>query len=291
MSLLPLVFFQGAAGDELPAEPACQETQRIELTLAPDVSREVCISVGRVTDLRFDSAFKMDLQEEPRFEEALRGRQLLSLLPPADMAPGERFRLQVHLLAGTTQQHVTLTLVAHQGQSTRQVDVYRDTRTRDSFLEQIEQDALEKQRLRADNQLLLSRWERASELRWLVTRPVIHRGLKTETLDQKVLVPTEGVLSFNKGTSYRATHMAALDLRLKNLSPEPWRVAGASLVNARGEELKEVKFLQEEDIASSGIGSVSLDVPAEDWQARGEWTLKLWDERGRGITLPRVTFP
>lgn len=116
-------------------------------------------------------------------------------------------------------------------------------------------------------------------------------GVLAQDLTLEVPGPPEGGLSWVSGNSYRAEKSVAAEVFLRNSGPEPWSVAGGSLVDARGVEMKGMKFRQDEVIAPDEVKPVIVEVAASLVQARGELTLTLWDAAGRTITLPKVTFP
>ncbi|MCY1074336.1 DUF2381 family protein [Archangium lansingense] len=278
---------------ELPAQAACDDVQRIELALAPTVvSREICVSPGLMTSLRFDAPAMVDLQDEVRFEEVVRDRRLLTLMPPPDMVAGERLRLTVRFEGAPSSSGITLMLVGHSGQATHQVEVYRDERTRESLQQELFQERARTAKLRealARAQALL---EQSGELRSLIaSRKMGPDGIQAQRLQLKVPGPSEGGLSWVSGVSYRGEKGVAAEVFLSNSGSEPWRVAGGSLMDARGVELKGMKFRQDEVITPGQINPVIVEVDAAHEQARGELTLTLWDEAGRTITLPKVTFP
>jgi hypothetical protein len=76
-------------------------------------------------------------------------------------------------------------------------------------------------------------------------------------------------------------------------------VAGAVLRGHKGEVLKPLPLWQPEPILASALGAedhpwglVVVEVPATAEEARGTYTLTLWDaERQRTVSLGNVTFP
>jgi uncharacterized protein (TIGR02268 family) len=185
-----------------------------------------------------------------------------------------------------------LMLVGHSGRATHQVEVSRDERTRESLRQELLQERARTTQLRealARAQALL---DQAGGLRSLIaSRTMGTRGVLAQDLDLKVPGTPEGGLSWESGSSYRADNSVAAEVFLRNSGPEPWRVAGGSLVDARGVEMKGLKFRQDEAIPPGEAGPVIVEVDASFEQARGELTLTLWDAGGRTITLPKVTFP
>jgi hypothetical protein len=82
-------------------------------------------------------------------------------------------------------------------------------------------------------------------------------------------------------------------MKLVNQGMQPWTLQGAALVG-KGQEPKPVKVSWQ---PSPIPPSIEPDVVVVEWdltarEARGSFTLKLWDESGsRLVTLGNVTFP
>jgi uncharacterized protein (TIGR02268 family) len=267
--------------------------QRIELALAPTVvAREICVSPGLTTSLRFDAPAIVDLQDEVRFEEVVHDRRLLTLMPPPDMVAGERLRLTVRFEGEPSSSDVTLMLVGHSGLATHQVAVYRDERSRESLRQELLQERARITQLREALVRTQALLDQAGGLRSLIASKMLgFRGVQAQQLILDVPGPSAGGLSWVSGNSYRADGGVAAEVFLRNSGPEPWRVVGGSLVDARGVEMKGMKFRQDEVIAPDEVKPVIVEVDAFHEQARGELTLTLWDAGGRTITLPKVTFP
>lgn len=271
---------------------SCEEVQRVELSLSPEATREVCVSPGLMTGFRFDVPVVVELQDEVRFEEVVRGRQLLTLLPPPDMVPGERLRFIVHFGSGAAQQTIAFTLVAHHGLATHQVEVFRDRRTRESFQQEVRQERAKNQRLREENRQLRARFEQWRELGSLITNKAVgYHGIQVMELDPQTFAGLEGILSFDRGISYRAELTVATQIWLKNSSSEPWVAAGGMLVDSEGHELTGLKIRQEEAIVSDRASAVVVEANADSTQARGYLKLKLWDADMRVVTLSKMMFP
>jgi uncharacterized protein (TIGR02268 family) len=298
-SLLLLVLLQGPAAVESPPAAAdCGNVQRVELSQVPTATLEVCVSPGLITGWRFDAPVTVELQDEVRFEEVVRARQLLTLVPPADMMPGERLRLTVRFEEGVARQNATFVLVGRRGQATHQVEVYRDKRTRESLQQEIEQEHAKNQRLREENQQLR---EALQQLRSLLDQSVGLMGLhlsgvlRPAGIQVRELRPqkesTAGGFSMTKGTSYRATESVALEVWLLNSSAEPWTAVGAFLVTAQGEKMEGAKLYQPEAIPPNEARRVFIEFPAAPGEPRGPVTLNLWGAGPRSISIPSVMFP
>ena len=292
-ALLVLVLLQGAPAAEPPTVAACEDVHRVELSRALAVSsRDICVSPGLLTGFLFDVPASTELQDEVRFVEVSRGRSSISFVPPGDMLPGERLRLTAILQDGASRERLTFTLIAHRGQATRQVEVYRDRRPRESVQQEAEQERAKSQRLREENIQLRARMERMKGLGHLLATKVIgSEGVPALTITARRTGPSEGVLTITRCVSYRTNHTVAAEVWLENSTEDPWTVVGASLVDAQGQELKGMDFWQEEPILPHSTGSVIVEVDATSTQALGDLKLRLWDAELRVIILPSVRFP
>ncbi|MFE8605433.1 DUF2381 family protein [Archangium violaceum] len=291
-SLLALLSFQGAVVEPSPVA-RCEDVQRIELALEPSAAaREICVSPGLTTSLHFDAPVSVDLQDEVHFEEVVRDRKLLTVMPPPEMSAGERLRLTVRFEGEPASSGTTLVLVGRSGQATHQVEVSRDERTRESLRRELLQERARTAQLREALARTQAMLEQSGGLRSLIASKTMGpSGVQAQAILLELPGQPEGGLSWVSGISYRANKTVAAEVWLLNSGPEPWRVAGGSLVDARGVEMRGLKFRQDEDIAPGQLKPVIVEVDASYAQARGELTLTLWDERGRTITLPKVTFP
>lgn len=299
-SVLSLMLLQGVPLSQPPTAAACEGLQRVELALTlAAAAREICISPGIMTNFVFDAPVQVDLQDEVRFQEVTQGHSTLSLLPPPDLMQGERLRLTARLGDGSNPQRVTFFLVAHLGQATHQVEVYRDQRTRESLWQQLAQEQSknqqlrdERERLRAQIEGLLIKLEQSGGLRDLLVNGALSaRGIQVQELKGKEFVQSEGILTYEWGRGYRSDRSIAAELWLKNSSPEPWTAVVGSLVDAQGHEIGRVKVRQANPIAPNSEGSVIVEVDALRTEGGGELTLSLRDENSRGITIPGLVFP
>lgn len=293
-SLLALVLLQGAPGAQPSSVVACEDNPRIELSREPAaVVREICVSPGSMTGFLFDGPFSVELQDEVRFVEVLRGRSGISLVPPRDMAPGERLRLTARLGEGESQRSVTFMLVAWPGQATRQVEVYRDRRTRESYEQEIEQERAKNQKLREENQQLRTRSLGSGDLRRLFLEGALEdTGVKVNVLPiGKTGQPSSHDLFLKRGYFYRSARSVAVGVVIRNLGTEPWILKGVSLETHTGETLDGLKLGPFESIAPQEEGRVVVERDAALGELSGEFTLLLWDAGGRTISIPRVSFP
>ncbi|WNG37244.1 DUF2381 family protein [Archangium violaceum] len=290
-TLLALVLLQIATVVE--AASACEDSRRIELSSPPTATTlEICVSPGIMTAFLFDTRVSLELQDEMRFVEVLRGRNGISFMPPRDMAIGERLRLTARSADGSSEELVTFTLVAHRGRATRQVEVYRDRRTRESYQQEAEQERASNQQLREENQRLLAQVEQNQGLRGIVANKLMDEvGIEATslTLNKAGLAPH--VLSYTKVTCFRAKMLVLVWVLISNTTSAPWMATGASLIDARGEELPGLILRQDAPIQPTEIRPVFVEAGVSDGQAQGTMVLKIWDESSRTVTIPGVKFP
>lgn len=291
-SVLVLVLLHASAESPPPAAD-CEDVERIELSLKSTTGFEVCVSPGLMTGFRFDAPVTVDLQDDVRFEEVMRGRSGVSFVPPKDLAPGERIRLTAHIEGGESSQSITFGLVAHRGRATRQVEVYRDKRTRESYQEEIEQEHAKNQQLREENQRLQVQLALAGGLRSLFLSGALgHTGIPAQQLHPPLGVQhSDDALSMSRCVTYRSNNSVAVEVWLKNSGAEPWIAEGASLVSTTGERLEGVRIGQVGPIPPQEIQRVFVEADAASGVPRGEVTLRLWSADARSISIPKVTFP
>lgn len=290
-SILVLSLLQGPPDMEPPSSAGCQEVRTIELAVAPEgTNLEICVSPGLMTGFLFDAPADIDLQDEPRFIQVLRGRSGMSIVPPREMAPGERLRLTVRLGVGSSQQLVLLTLVAHPGQATRQVEVYRDKRPR-AFLEmEVAQQRARNQQLQEENAQLRVQLAHQQGLRGPIGSGDIDvTGVWGRRIPLDAYWQSDGGLALQGGGAYLAVQSMAVQVWIRNLSSDGWRATGAALVDAKGQSLSKVEFFQPAVLREGEFGVVVVEVKTKQY-SRESLTLKLWGGQ-RAITVPDILFP
>jgi uncharacterized protein (TIGR02268 family) len=244
-----------------------------------------------MTNFIFDARAEVELQDEARFAAVSRGRNTVSILPPRDMAPGERLRFTALLGDGNSQQSVTFLLVAHSGQATRQVEVYRDQRTPESYQQELAQERAKHQRLREELERMRVQLERSGGLRGLIASKVVSKNGVQARRMKAMRGPLENGLFLRKGFTYRTDTAVALELWVENFNSEPWMASDVSLVDARGKELQGLKLRQDSPIPPGSDGVVLLELEASRKEVRGELTVTLGDGGTRSISIPKVVFP
>ncbi|HEX5753881.1 MAG TPA: DUF2381 family protein [Archangium sp.] len=272
-----------------PGVGACETVERVELA-SPTGGREICVSPGLATNLRFDAPAFVELQDEVRFEQVVRDRRLLTLMPPPDMAEGERLRLTVHFEGEPSPSGISLMLVGHSGQATHQVEVSRDERTRESLRRELLQERARTAQLREALARAAARLHQSGGLRGLILSGALgSNAIQFHEFYQGSKGYTEGELTVTRGASYRSDKTVALEVWLENSGTTPWTVAGAAL-SVNGVPMEGLSW-EATTIPPGQRDRVVVEVPAIRGEPQGNVTLRLWEEGPRTIDIPDVIFP
>jgi len=289
-SILVLAFLQGSPIMQPLTTAACDGVRRIELSSPhATAAREIRVSPGLMTSFLFDTPAVVDLQDEVRFMVVTRGRSSISFLPPEDMAPGERLRLTARIGDGTSQENATFTLVAHSGQATHQVEVYRDKRPRESYQHEVAQERAKVQQLLTELEHMRSRLKLSGGLLGLITSGALKpNAIQSQEYQQKPKGYSESGLIVTRGVTYRSNKSVAVEVWLENSGTETWTAVGASLT-VKGKPLEII--WQAETIPPNKVRQVVVEVDAIRGEPRGDATLSLWEAGPRVINIPEITFP
>jgi uncharacterized protein (TIGR02268 family) len=309
-AFLALVLLTRASASAQPRLPDCEASpSRIELSAEPGgKAQEVCISPELPITFRFDSLLvpgSVELQERERFEDMSTGMRSFNLLPPADLQPGERFKVVVRFADGAAPTSATFILVVHPAFGTRQVDVFRHKRTVEDYQRETQEERKKSQQLGQELERL--RMEKGpGGLAGMIASGLMavdDQGVKAEDITQGVIEAPRNALRIGKIVSYRATPKpemgdeavvrVAVAMVLHNPGTQPWALEDAALVG-KGEARPMMVSWQSSPISPGDEqpGVVVVDFELTAREARGPFTLKLWDESGkRLVTLGNVTFP
>ncbi len=300
-ALLPLLLL--AAPPEatepsrlLECEPA---NPRVELTAEPGGKVPVvCVGSGRSTTLRFDSPLApaaVDIPERERFVDVAVGKTSLLVVPPENLAPGERLKVAVCFADGAAPACATFWLVAHPGRAMQQVDVFRQPRPVAYYQQVAEAAQAEARQCRTEVQQLRAGGGTQGGLTALLAAGLMERewGVAARDIRSIIRVHEGAALTLREGYSYRARGRVAVEVWLSNPGARAWSVAGAALRGPHGELMKGLTSWQPAPLLPGGKqGRVVVELPATEEEARGTYTLTLWDEdQARTITLANVTFP
>jgi uncharacterized protein (TIGR02268 family) len=291
---------------ELPHPDTCETASPlIELTAQPSAKTPVvCISPDVPLTFRFNAPLQPDserIEERERFEDVAPGQTSLLLVPPKNLEEGERFRVEVCFADGAAPECATFVLLGHPSLGRSQVKVFRLPRSVASCQEAEKEAWAEVQRCREEVRQLRAERGVPEGLSGVFASGLVgEEGIASKDLRGTLTELKGNALLPDKVRSYRAKGRVAVELWLENPGAESWTAVGAVLRGPKGKVLKPLPLWQPEPLAPSALqferglkrGRVVVEALATQQEARGSYTLTLWDaERRRTVTLGNVTFP
>ena len=297
--LLALLLSQAPSPAEPPGQDECEATRpRVELSAEPTAkARVVCLTPGLPLTFSFDALLRpgsVRLGEPEWFEDTATGRQTLTFRPRGNLETGKRSEVEVCFADGAAPECATFVLVTHPGLGMQQLEVLRQKRTVADYQQAEREARAEVQQCKEEVRQLRAEREVPEGLRGALASGLLgEKGIASRDLEKSVTKREGNALSLERIWSYRAGDRVAVDVKLWNPGTRPWVAAGAVLRSATGAVLKPLPLWQPEPIAPGpDAGRVVVEVLATTKQARGTYTLTLWDaERQRTVVLGEVTFP
>jgi len=306
-ALLSFVLLAAPAGASGPSPlPVCESgTRHLELTAdTPRTAHEVCIHPGVSSSFLFNVKLKrVELPGRERFR-VVQDETGLLLVPTRALKDGERVPVTVHFQDGAAPASVTFSLVVHPAEAERQVEVLLQPRTVASYREG-EQRALEEvQQCHQETARLRTECNGQVGLRGLFAQKLIGaKGIPSKNIRESSSAPPGNTLTTTEAYSYRSDTprgeggrqvvRLAVAQELHNNGKAPWTPAGAVLVGSQGQAWKALGVWPLEPISPGKSRLVVVEVEATEEQARGTFTLKLWNQEGGGGVerFDGVTFP
>jgi len=278
---------------------------RIELSASPTKRQApvVCISPGVPTTFRFDSPIlpeSVKIQERERFEDVTPGQKNLFVVPLENLVAGKHFELELCFADGAVPECASFDLVVHPGLGMQEVKVLRQPRPAGHYKHVAEEAEAEVQQCRAEVRQLRAERGGPEGLGGAIASGLVsgQGGIVIKDLSKSVTEKERNALVKDDVFSYRTSERAAVEVYFRNPGAALWLAAGAVLRGPKGEVLKPVLLWQPEPILPAAPGDVGkrgrvvVEVLATEKEARGTYTLTVWDaERQRTVTLGNVTFP
>ncbi|MFE8605386.1 DUF2381 family protein [Archangium violaceum] len=280
------------------------QSPRIELSaFPPGKSPVVCIGSGLTITFRFDSLLQREslkLEDRDWFVDWAVGQQTVTLVPRDNLVSGRRIDVTVCFADDAAPPCTTLTLLVHPGLGMQEVKVLRQARSVVDLQQVAEEAEADTQQCRMEVRQLRAERVVPDGLRGAIASGLVDgkRGIALKELTWDVKEKEGNALIHHAVTSYRAKDRVAVEVYLTNPGSVPWTAAGAVLRGSKGEMLKPLPLWQVEPILSAAPGNegkqgrVVVELLATEEEARGSYTLVLWDaDRQRTVTLGNVTFP
>ena len=301
LALLLPVLVTGPTTAEQGTVPCQTGIHHIELpATVPGEPPFACISPGQTTLINFDGALvqgSLALDGADRFTQVEPGTSSLKLVPSERLAAGEQLRLTVRFKDTAAPTSATLRLLVHPAHAESLVDVHRQTRTVESFRQELRAMDEKVHQLQVENGRLRAESTGPGGLAGLHALDLLdHETFRARELRTSVKVsPASALRLEGPASSFRAAGRVAVKLHL--LNPEgaaPWTVQDASLVlePRKGVKLKVLEVWPREPILSGKWRTLVVEAEVSGVDSQGPFTLRLWEaEGGRTAIIEGVMLP
>jgi len=297
---LLLALLAGVPATAQPASEQRDTTSERHLELTADSTGqqpEVRITPGRATTLVFNAPLLrggVQVEDERLVALAVNEvRSLVTLLPSDSPPPDKPLSLTVRFADGAVPERVTFRLVPH-SRAERQVRVYRQPRSVDSYKQEAEQERERAERCEAELARTQAEQPHAEGLVGPFGAGLVGRGLglqeKTLTITQRPGEPLRVTDAF----SYRAefAERVVVELWVTHTGHQPWALEGAELRNTQGTRLNVLRVWPSQPISPGDIRQLVVEAEATKEQSRGTFLLELREAGGAGtVTVRGATFP
>jgi uncharacterized protein (TIGR02268 family) len=272
---------------------------------------ELRISPGLALTLIFDTPVRpirqggVELEERGRFQVVSLDEEgrVLTLVLARGKAPERPLRLVVHFADGGVPASATFHLLAHPARAEHHVQVYREPRSAEVCCQQADAERekarhclVELERTRADSGpggLIGLRSQGLLDSGGVPFKRIEDHEL---TRDKANALKAEDVTTLRTAAPEQkpkeARARVAVLLTLRSPEARDWKVEGAQLAS-QGRVWRTVTVWQSASLKlKPGVWEVMVEAELTQEEARGRFTLKLWEASGtRTVTLGGVTFP
>jgi uncharacterized protein (TIGR02268 family) len=300
LALALMLLLGAAAPARAPASSCEQGVRRIELEAqATGEVHEVCIGQELSTVFNFVDADlaqeSLSLEGAERFKKVELGESTLKLVPSEKLLPGERLRLTVRFQDGAVPASAAFWLLVQPTRTQPLIEVYRSRRTVESLLREVMDKELQLRQCQDENARMQAEGRTFGGLTSLIESGVMEReGVAVMRLHLPKPRGRGEVLQAFDTYSYRSSRRVAVEFWLiMAADAPPWTAVGAELMGPGGRTLRVFPPRQREPVRfESEEQRLLVEAEATEEEARGTFTLKLWDAEGsRTVTLSGVTFP
>ncbi len=282
------------------------------LALLPNATvreHELRLAPGLALTLLFDTPLRQDGVELEQGEGFLWGLdasgRILTLVLSRGVEWGRRLRLRVHFKDAGVPASADFLLVVHPARAETQVQVYRQPRSAESCCQEAEAEREKRQQCEVALARTQAECTGKGGLLGLAAEGLLEddEGVRARSPDPRTLTedPTSA-LRLRATSTFRARVpdlegeakrvRVAVRLTLDNPGTRDWTTGGGQLAT-RGGVRSEVRVWQPAPLRpGEKQGVVWVEAELTEEQARGRFTLKLWDAGGaRTFSVGGVTFP
>jgi uncharacterized protein (TIGR02268 family) len=258
---------------------------RMEVGPEGQGTRPIRIAPGISTTFLFDTDIQqeqLELESRDRFARVSTGSTVVVIVPPSDIRKGETLKLSIPFKepGARLPQRLTLTLVAQPDAVDRQVELFRRTRSAESYRQEAEQLRSELERLKQERLPSPGGGREVDGLRGILVRMTSLSDLRSQRMMQGSMSCKEPCpLTVENGTLYVLGGRRAVVLPLVLRSEKPWHVGRAVLLNAKGREWESLPPAQSAPFTKNASANLVLEFPME-FEQEGPFMLKLWDAEG-----------
>jgi uncharacterized protein (TIGR02268 family) len=282
------------------ADPGATETlagvRRIDFKETGASLPEIHIGPGLSTTVLFDSAIRPDevvLEGRERFQRLGMSEDHLVLIPSSTFRQGEQLRLEVRFRDGAAPERAAFRLVVDAARVERQVEIYRQPRTAESYRQEVEELKSGMARLRQEAGRLQRSNASSGDSDSRAATLAIMGDIVEETLtygreDSSAPVSVTEVKRFR-----RPGRWVALRVTLTGRGRGGgWTAATAALRDAQGQSMRVLRPWQQEPVANTELRNIVIAIEDEAAFRKGRYTLKLFDEDGgTSVTLEGLAVP
>lgn len=265
------------------------EVLRVEVGPEGTLARPIRIGSGLSTTLLFDTDIQQDqviLEGRAQFARVSTGNALLVLVPSRELRLGETLKVSIPYKDATLPARLVLTLQVQDEAVDRQVEIYRRSRSAESYRQEAEQLRAELERLRqGDKRAPATVADRLDGFRGLVlgTGPVqrftVSLAGRSLACEHPCALSMENTVAYSAGTR-RAIHF---DLRLTG--GLPWSLGRTVLLDGKGHEWEGLTPWQSAPATSESQAQVTVEFEVDGACPPGIYSMKVWDAAGKRSAL------
>lgn len=255
---------------------------------------EIRIAPGRSTTFFFDAHILPDeisLEGRERFQRLGLSEDHLVLVPSSAFREGERLRLGLRFRDGAAPERVTFVLVVDPALGEPQVEVYRRARSVESYRQEVDElkGRLSQVQFELDRLQLEGRSSGALEAFVASVGEPYDLSIRSVTYTKAVTHPDVSVLKTQVVVHQPRWRAIRLGLRAR-AGGAGWVATGASLTDGSGRSRKVLSHWQTGPLHDDVDQTLVVFVEPATEVESGRYVFKVWDAKGRTVTLEGLSL-